>query len=97
MHLHCHDFFILGQQASSTFDKEVHFQTLNFTRPPRRDVALVAYAGWMVITFYLDNPGAWLFHCHIGVHVDEGLAVQFLETANQINLPNHSWDRTCDN
>jgi laccase len=66
--------------------------------PPRRDVAMVT--GWIAIAFQLNNPGAWLMHCHIvstsvatvgfkanrsqAWHVSEGLAVQFLEGASQI-------------
>jgi hypothetical protein len=35
--------------------------------------------GWMLIAFKTDNPGAWLFHCHIAWHVSGGLSVVFLE------------------
>ncbi|KAJ5363862.1 uncharacterized protein N7496_009575 [Penicillium cataractarum] len=41
MHLHGHDFFIIGQKENAIFDNEADFQSLNFTRPPRRDVALL--------------------------------------------------------
>jgi hypothetical protein len=40
--------------------------------------------GWLVIAFETNNPGAWLLHCHIAWHVGEGLAVQFLERASEI-------------
>lgn len=40
--------------------------------------------GWLVLAFETDNPGAWLMHCHIAWHVSEGLAVQFLERAQDI-------------
>jgi hypothetical protein len=40
--------------------------------------------GWVVVAFHTDNPGAWLFHCHIAWHVAEGLGVQFLERAANI-------------
>lgn len=51
--------------------------TLQYTNPPRRDVAMLpapagppgggppATGGWLVISFLTDNPGAWLMHCHI--------------------------------
>lgn len=37
--------------------------------------------GWLAIAFQTDNPGAWVLHCHIAWHADEGLAVQFIESA----------------
>jgi hypothetical protein len=57
---------------------------LQYTNPPRRDVAMLPAGGWLVIAFETDNPGAWLMHCHIAWHVGEGLAVQFLERASEI-------------
>jgi len=51
--------------------------------------------GWLAIAFPLDNPGAWLMHCHIAWHVSDGLAVQFLETKEQIPLGDGNWDQTC--
>ena len=41
-------------------------------------------AGWLVLGFRVDNPGAWLMHCHIAWHVSGGLSVQFLELPNEI-------------
>ncbi len=40
--------------------------------------------GWMVVAFKTDNPGSWLFHCHIAWHVSQGLSVQFLERVANI-------------
>lgn len=41
-------------------------------------------AGYLVIAFKTDNPGAWLMHCHIGWHTSEGLALQFVERYSEI-------------
>jgi len=40
--------------------------------------------GWLVVAFKTDNPGSWLFHCHIAWHVSQGLSVQYLERVNNI-------------
>lgn len=40
--------------------------------------------GWLVLAFQTDNPGAWLFHCHIAWHVASGLSVQYLERVADI-------------
>ena len=64
IHLHGHDFYVLGQKESATFDNS-SIAELTFNNPPRRDVAFLPNRGYMVIAFPTDNPGAWLMHCHI--------------------------------
>ena len=82
IHLHGHDFYILGQ-SSEEFNPDTFVpQTVN---PPRRDVAMVdGGGGYIAIAFETDNPGAWLLHCHIGWHTSEGMAMTFLEHEEQI-------------
>lgn len=46
--------------------------------PLRRDVATVEGFGWSLVRFVADNPGAWLFHCHMVWHGEAGMAVPFL-------------------
>ncbi|KAI0404776.1 multicopper oxidase-domain-containing protein [Xylaria palmicola] len=81
MHLHGHDFWILGQ-GTGTFDGST--AELNLTNPPRRDVVQLYGQGYIVIAFKTDNPGIWLMHCHIAWHTSEGLAVQVLERESEI-------------
>ncbi|GJC98174.1 multicopper oxidase [Colletotrichum higginsianum] len=81
IHLHGHDFLLLGTGAGSFAGAGV---PLNFENPVRRDVAQLPGSGWMVIAFRTDNPGAWLMHCHIAWHVSMGLSVQFLERGDEI-------------
>ncbi|AEO64417.1 multicopper oxidase-like protein [Thermothielavioides terrestris NRRL 8126] len=80
IHLHGHDFFVLAQ-GTGTFDSSS--VALNLDNPVRRDVAMLAAQGYLVIAFQTDNPGAWLMHCHIGWHTDEGLAIQFVERQSE--------------
>jgi FtsP/CotA-like multicopper oxidase with cupredoxin domain len=80
IHLHGHDFFVLAQGTGSYSDEVA----LNTANPPRRDTAMLPAAGYLVIAFETDNPGAWLMHCHIGWHTSEGFALQFLERADEI-------------
>lgn len=75
IHLHGHDFFILAA-GSGTYSKTT---PLNFNNPPRRDTAIMPAAGFLVLGFLTDNPGAWLMHCHIGWHTSEGFALQIVE------------------
>lgn len=90
MHLHGHDFSLLGQGDGLFTSDMVH--TLNFDNPIRRDTAMLAGSahpgaptgGYTVIGFQTDNPGAWLMHCHIAWHVDGGLALQWIERPDDI-------------
>ncbi|CAN0909832.1 LAC12, partial [Linum grandiflorum] len=43
-----------------------------------RNTAAVPVNGWAVIRFVADNPGVWLMHCHLDVHIGWGLATAFL-------------------
>ena len=76
MHLHGHDFVLLAQGNDTD---QLPSAVLNFDNPPRRDTALVASGGYIVMAFKADNPGSWVFHCHIPWHASNGLAVQILE------------------
>lgn len=75
IHLHGHDFFVLAQ-GTGTYSSSA-ISTL--TNPPRRDTAMLPGSGYLVLAFKTDNPGAWLMHCHIGWHTEEGFAIQFIE------------------
>lgn len=81
IHLHGHDFYILGSgpgvwDGSST--------GLNFANPTRRDTATLPAGGYLLIAFPADNPGMWVMHCHIAWHAAQGLSVQFLERQSEI-------------
>ncbi len=97
MHLHGHDFFVLGSGIGDF--AATNGTTLNYDNPPRRDTAMLPAGGWLVVAFVVDNPGAWLFHCHIGWHVDEGMGVQFLELESQVDdtaAPAYSFSKVCN-
>ncbi|EEU37368.1 uncharacterized protein NECHADRAFT_86298 [Fusarium vanettenii 77-13-4] len=78
LHLHGHDFALLAQGNDSTRLGKGEV-TLKFDNPPRRDVALIPSGGYLVVAFKADNPGSWLFHCHIAWHASSGLALQIME------------------
>jgi len=46
----------------------------------RRDTVLVRPDGHIVLRFRADNPGVWLFHCHIEWHVASGLSITLIES-----------------
>ncbi|KAL2871455.1 putative ferrooxidoreductase Fet3 [Aspergillus lucknowensis] len=52
--------------------------------PARRDTFVAPPQGSVVIRFVADNPGVWLFHCHIDWHLSQGLAMSLIEAPQQI-------------
>ncbi|KAJ3349580.1 hypothetical protein HDU83_000419 [Entophlyctis luteolus] len=52
--------------------------------------------GFVAMLMHFDNPGAWLFHCHIDWHMATGLSLTFVNDAvDQLakNIPQDFW--TC--
>lgn len=82
IHLHGHDFYIIGQ-GNGEFDEAT--AVMNYSNPPRRDVASLPANGYLAIAWKTDNPGSWIAHCHIAWHASEGLAVQFVERESEIS------------
>ncbi|ELR07802.1 hypothetical protein GMDG_00423 [Pseudogymnoascus destructans 20631-21] len=77
-HLHGHAFQAIWRSAkeAGNFDPS----TASFSKiPMRRDTLMVRPNGNMVLRFRADNPGVWLFHCHIEWHVDSGLVATMVE------------------
>jgi FtsP/CotA-like multicopper oxidase with cupredoxin domain len=94
IHLHGHDFYVLAQSTGIYTTSS----TISTNNPPRRDVAMLPGSGYMVIAFLTDNPGAWLLHCHIGLHAAMGFALQFIEREPEIRslIDYDTLSDTCD-
>lgn len=95
IHLHGHDFFILAQGTGTYSSSDI----TQLTNPPRRDTAMLPSLGYLVVAFKTDNPGAWLMHCHIGWHTEEGFAIQFLERWEEARelIDYSTLNSTCEN
>ncbi|CCH60741.1 hypothetical protein TBLA_0D02370 [Henningerozyma blattae CBS 6284] len=84
-HIHGHNFQII--QKSPIRDDETDELPYDEAHPllpiPAfpivRDTAIVEPNGHLVIRFKADNPGVWIFHCHVNWHLDQGLAAVFVE------------------
>ncbi|KAF2465184.1 putative multicopperoxidase [Lindgomyces ingoldianus] len=75
-HLHGHNFQVLARTTTQPWDGN----TATFPKVPMRRDTVKAYAsGALVLRFKADNPGVFLFHCHIDWHVESGLTVTFIE------------------
>jgi len=99
-HLHGHKFAVLAQGFPNyEKDCDILFcrsryndwisrdglpEMLDPTRAPLKDTVHVPAGGWAIIQFRADNPGWWFFHCHMAIHVNDGMAVIVAEAAQQI-------------
>ncbi|KAK6373393.1 ferroxidase fet3 [Exophiala oligosperma] len=94
-HLHGHNFQIIDRAPS--FEEFFSYKPLANpipydpnnhsafpTYPVRRDTILLPPHGSLVFRFVADNPGVWIFHCHIDWHLAQGLASVFIEAPRQI-------------
>jgi len=61
MHLHGHSFRILSLNGKPV------------AHTPWSDTVLLTGRGTAQIAFVADNPGDWLFHCHVLAHVQGGM------------------------
>ncbi|KAK0592240.1 hypothetical protein LWI29_015636 [Acer saccharum] len=77
IHLHGYDFYIIAE-GFGNFNPRTDTSKFNLVDPPLRNTVSVPAAGWAVIRFVADNPGVWLMHCHLDVHITWGLAMAFL-------------------
>ncbi|KAI7866443.1 multicopper oxidase-domain-containing protein [Spinellus fusiger] len=77
-HLHGHNFQIVarGKGVFSGNRSQVQWKNIN---PTIRDTVIVPAGGYTILRFRADNPGVWLFHCHIEWHMESGLAATFIE------------------
>ncbi|KAF2993684.1 hypothetical protein E8E13_001519 [Curvularia kusanoi] len=78
-HLHGHAFQVIARSDEDAGSYSFHHATAAPAIPMRRDTVLVQPNGHAVLRFRSDNPGVWLFHCHIEWHVASGLIATFIE------------------
>ncbi|OMO97395.1 Multicopper oxidase, type 1 [Corchorus olitorius] len=77
MHLHGFDFHVLAQ-GFGNFNASTDRQKFNLINPQSRNTIGVPVGGWAVIRFVANNPGVWIMHCHLDVHLPWGLATAFV-------------------
>ncbi|KAJ1939887.1 ferroxidase fet3 [Linderina macrospora] len=71
MHLHGHAFQVTEYGPSlETFRPGSTFSPLvqSLVAPIKRDIMEIPPNSYMKIRFRADNPGVWVYHCHINIH-----------------------------
>lgn len=58
---------------------------------PIKDTVTIPDGGYTIIRFRADNPGYWLFHCHIEFHAEVGmsLVLKVGEHSEMLPIPDH--------
>ncbi|KAJ5596865.1 multicopper oxidase-domain-containing protein [Penicillium hetheringtonii] len=90
-HMHGHHFYILATHESTFgwgsynpfeddiptgFDPQTDpAKPYDLSRASLRDTVQIPSRGYAVLRFKADNPGVWLFHCHILWHFATGMAM----------------------
>lgn len=72
MHLHGHKVAVL---AMGKWDEPYDESKLNTENPIYKDVVPLYSDSWFVIQFVAANPGVWMFHCHVNIHVNSGMGM----------------------
>lgn len=88
-HLHGYSFYLVASHSADFglgsynpyVDTVLPGGPLNVIDPPLRDTVYVPRRGYVVLRFQADNPGIWMFHCHMLWHQASGMALP-LEVGN---------------
>ncbi|CAN4088790.1 unnamed protein product [Withania somnifera] len=82
IHVHGHNFFIVGR-GFGNYDVYRDMKYYNLIDPPERNTVAVPVGGWAAIRLIADNPGVWFIHCHLEEHTSWGLAMGLIVQSGQ--------------
>ncbi|XP_066252634.1 uncharacterized protein [Euwallacea similis] len=85
LHLHGYAFRVVAMEklGSNVTVKQVKLKDKkglikrNLLDAPIKDTVTVPDGGYTVVRFQADNPGFWIFHCHLEFHAEIGMALIF--------------------
>jgi FtsP/CotA-like multicopper oxidase with cupredoxin domain len=83
IHLHGYSFYVLssfradgrGGWGSYNPYESKPLAPVNLVDPVRKDTVSVPRRGHVVIRLRPDNPGVWMMHCHMLVHMGTGMVM----------------------
>lgn len=85
-HLHGYSFWVIGQGAG-TFDIDTDPANFNLIDPVLRDSVTLWPLGWTAIRVKADNPGAWMWHCHLPAHIVMGMGMTLIVSPDELDAP----------
>jgi multicopper oxidase len=99
MHLHGHSFYVLGDprttSAMGAMRGRRHLQLTS--NPVLRDTVNVGPGAMVMIRLVANNPGPWMMHCHLELHLLVGMSLVFMVgTPDDWPVPNENQEiRVC--
>ncbi|KAJ9675402.1 hypothetical protein PVL29_024363 [Vitis rotundifolia] len=98
MHLHGYTFYVVGM-GYGVFNNETDPKSFNLVDPSERNTITIPKNGWVALRFLANNPGVWLWHCHIDRHLIWGMDTTFIvkngETPETSMLPPPAYMPSC--
>ena len=97
-HLHGHEFYVLssyradgrtGWGSYNPFEGSEPPSGLDLASPLRKDTVAVPRRGHVVLRIAADNPGIWMLHCHVQVHMSTGMAMAIHVGENEEHVDTH--------
>ncbi|KAF2193683.1 multicopper oxidase [Zopfia rhizophila CBS 207.26] len=93
IHKHSNKVFVIGQgQGSFNWSSVAEArraipQAFNLVTPPFRDgvatIPTTTGPTWLAVRYRVENPGAFLIHCHIQSHLNGGMAMVILDGVDE--------------
>ncbi|KAE8992283.1 hypothetical protein PR003_g21290 [Phytophthora rubi] len=95
-HLHGHSPWVVGSGQATLADVQSNSlsplklsgamfrDVYSVPECPTDDANVCTGVGYVVLRLEADNPGVWMMHCHIDWHLDDGLAMIFVEGEAQL-------------
>ncbi|RHZ59020.1 multicopper oxidase [Aspergillus thermomutatus] len=99
IHKHSNKFFVIGQgngdfNYTSVAEATKYIpESFNFKTPQIRDTFITPPTApgptWLAIRYQVVNPGAFLLHCHIQIHLSGGMALALLDGVDKwpVDIP----------
>ncbi|KAJ1957716.1 ferroxidase fet3 [Linderina pennispora] len=79
LHLHGHNFQVVARGLVNDTTGEYHREVKPGQSPVTRDTIFLINGEYAIVRFRADNPGIWMFHCHVTIHAVRGLMMVFVE------------------
>lgn len=91
IHKHSSKVWLIGQGTGifnyTSIDQAMATEPGNFNleTPNYRDTIMTTFSGpaWFVIRYQVTNPGAWLLHCHVEIHLAGGMGMVIMDGVDQ--------------
>lgn len=103
IHIHGYSFYVLssfradgrnGWGSYNPFESEP-LAPMNLVNPVRKDTVSVPRRGHVVIRVRPDNPGVWMMHCHMLVHMGTGMVMGLHVGGDERYVVDRAVERLC--